>query len=132
MAGGAQGLSARGRRAFQERQLVDGALAHGRPRIAEQFRQHSVERCPGDSPPSRILDRRRPFAHAINGAEDIGFPELGRWATKFIPSARVDDEQAAIRVFQDAVGWKSVIVRNEEIFVLGFESCAVGGRGRAV
>ena len=69
-------------------------------------RQGAPRACPRASPASRapgradLQARGSASADAIDTAEHIGLGQLRRGATELVPAARVDDEQAAVGVFE--------------------------------
>ena len=57
--------------------------------------------------------------HSINRSEHIGFNQLRTRAAQFVPAARIHDEQAAIGIFDHVGRVEVLIVRNDEIAVVG-------------
>ena len=52
---------------------------------------------------------------AIDRAEDIRLVELRSRATEFVPAARVEDDEAAVCVFQHVGRMEVEIVRDHEV-----------------
>ena len=118
----------------------DGEVLDGRARVAEQLdelwrEQGRVRACfsrGAGSIPRGSVSRGAPSStHAIDRPEHVGFLELRGRAAEFVPAAGVDDDQAAVGVFEH-VGRVEIEVRaGDEIFVVGCERRAGNVRARA-
>ncbi len=109
------------------RQLRHRLGAHCRPLVVEQRRELLRAGCrPPDAGAARIGDAPRTAAlHAVDRAEHIRLGQLRRRATELVPGTGVDDEQAAVGVFDD--------VGRVEVAVGGDEKVGIAGpEGRAV
>ena len=103
--------------------------AHGRPRIGQKPGQVvGGNFVPLDFLAARIVNLRRAgFADAIHRAQQIGFVKLRRGAAEFVPAAGVDDDQAAICIFQNIRRMKIQAIAGEKVLILRRKRGA-GGR----
>src|SRR5262249_9504499 len=62
----------------------------------------------------------------VNRAQYVRLGELRGGATELIPATCVDDEQAAIGIFEDIGRMEVSAVRNHKITVFGFEGGTIG------
>ena len=88
----------------------------GRASSSRAARSVGDERRPGDLQPARVGNRRRGLApNAVDRAEHVGLGQLRGRAAELVPGAGVDDEQAAVGVFDDVGRVEVEAVGDEEI-----------------
>ena len=63
------------------------------------------------------------FPQPVDGAQHVGFGQLGGGATQFVPTARVDDEHAPVRVLNHIRGVEIRVIAEQEITII----CPVAG-----
>jgi hypothetical protein len=92
-------------------------MSDGGTRIVEEYREifqgSGVEI---NFAAARIFDFGSARAvNTIDRAENVGLPELGGRATKFVPAAGINYEQRAVGIFDDVGGMKIGLIGNEKI-----------------
>ena len=65
-------------------------------------------------------------ANAINGAKHVRLGQLRGWAAELVPAARIDHEQAAIRVLHHVGRMKVATAGNQEVGILGGKRRSAG------
>ena len=105
------------------RHRLNGASAHRRSFVAQQAGQFFGRQFrPRQFQAARVADvRRTTAANPIDAAQHIRLMQLRRRAAELVPAAGVDDQQAAVGVFQHVGRMEINVVRDEEVFVATLE-----------
>ena len=102
-------------------ECCDGSFPNrGSLRVEQARPAHRAHSVPVELGAPRIFRRLGTnAANAINGAEHVRLSQLGGWAAELVPAARIDHEQAAIRVLHHVGRMKVAAARNQEVCILG-------------
>ena len=106
---------------------LDSASTDERTRVVQKFDEPRViDSRPVNFQAARVFNGRcADFRDAINGPQNVRLGELGSGATELVPAARVDDQEAAVGVFDHVRRMKVDVVAHEEIVVGGSEGRAI-------